>query len=385
MPSSNNRLSALVDHLTVDVITSTEQFYGLSEEWETLFKSCNNLSVWQSFTWNYIWWKHYGKRIQLSIFTVRENNKLVGIAPFMMKARLGIQLIEPIGGDHHYNFALIMDNNRDDVAAAIATKIADSFQEGLLHMPYFAAGTVSLDILMAALNAKNWKESRWTRNISHYVSESNGFNHYIEQKSKKLRSNLRRKRSRLEEKGLIHLNHIFGNYLTEKSVERIAQIQKQSWLARRGQESLASAFYKEVIPALAKDNHSEILIYEQNGEDIAYQVNFYSGNICYGLFTGFIESKASLSPGQILMIDNLQKVLDRGFIVFDFLYGEAEYKRLWTNRTKYICRATCYKGFRGWLLSWFPHRLHGTFAKYQKLKIILNRVRMIKKGISQIF
>lgn len=385
MSSANNRFSPLVDHLTIDVITSMEQFEGLSEEWGNLFNTCNNLSVFQTFTWNYVWWKHYGKGMQLSIFAVRENNNLVGIAPFMVKSRLGIEEMEPIGGEHHYNFNLIMDSHRDDVAMAIALKIADSFPKGLVHIPYYAAGAISIDVIMAALNTKGWKEARWTRNISHYVYEGNGFNSYMSLKSKKSRYNLKRERSRLDETGLVYLIHICQNDLTENSMERIAQIQKQSWLTRRGQESLDSPFYKEVIPTLAKKDNAEIFLYEQNSEDIAYVLNLYSGNICYCFFIGFSETKAHLSPGKMLMMDNLQKVLERGITVYDFLYGEGEYKRFWANRTKYVCRAVSYKGYCATVASWLPHRLHGTFAKCQTLKILLVKIRRFKTMTFQLF
>jgi CelD/BcsL family acetyltransferase involved in cellulose biosynthesis len=271
-----------------------------------------------------------------------------------------------------------MDSMRDDVAAAIALKLSERFPKGIVHIPYYTAGTNSIDIFMAALNTKGWKEARWTRNISHYVFEGNGFTNYMAHKSSKSRYYLKREHSRLDETGLVNLIHICHNDLTEKSVERIAKIQKQSWLARRGQASLASAFYKEVIPALAQNNHAEIFVYEQNSEDIAYSLNLYSGNICYGYFIGFNETKAHLLPGKMLMMDSLQKVLDRGTIVYDFLYGQAEHKRFWANRTKYVCRAVCYKGFRGWLLSWFPHRLHGTFAKYQQLRKIVIKIRRFR-------
>ncbi|MEN6433536.1 MAG: GNAT family N-acetyltransferase [Smithella sp.] len=377
----NGRFSVLIDHLTADVITSVEQFEGLREEWDHLFNSCDNLSVWQSFTWNYVWWKHFGKGIQLSIFTVREKNMLVGIAPLMVEFRFGVNELEPIGGEHHYNFALIMDSHRDDIAATLVHKLSTCFPKALVHIPYFAAGTVSIDIFMAALSSEGWKEARWTRNISHYVSEGSGFDSYMANKSKKSRYNLKRERSRLDETGLVNLHHFCLNELTDNSVERIAQLQKKSWLARRGQESLASPFYKEVLPALAQNNHAEIFLYEQNSEDIAYILNLYSGDICYCLFIGFSETKAQLSPGKVLMMENLQKVLDRGITVYDFLYGEGEYKRFWANRTKYVCRAVCYKGFRASAMSWFPHRLHGTFAKYQTLKNILVKIRRLKTKI----
>jgi CelD/BcsL family acetyltransferase involved in cellulose biosynthesis len=378
MSSANKRFSVLVDHLSVDIIKSLEQFEGLRDEWENLFNSCNNLSVFQSFTWNYGWWKYRGKGLQLSIITVCENNHLVGIGPFMVKSRFGKPQFEPIGGEHHYNFGLVMDSHRADVAAAIALKISECFPKGIVHIPYYSAGTACIDIFMATLNAKGWKESRWTRNISHYVYENNGFISYMSRKSKKSRYNLKRERTRLEETGTINLIHICQDDLTEISVERIAQLQKQSWLSRRGQESLDSPFYKEVIPALAQKNKSEIFIYTQNGEDIAYILNLYSGNTCYCFFVGFSETRADLSPGKQLMMDNLQKVLDRGTTVYDFLYGDGEYKRFWANRTKYIYRAVSYKGYQGWLTSWFPHRLHGQFAKYDKLRKLVGKLKKAK-------
>jgi CelD/BcsL family acetyltransferase involved in cellulose biosynthesis len=373
--SENSRFSVLVDHLTVDVITSIEQFKNLSQEWNSLFNSCNNLSVFQTFTWNYVWFKHYGVGKELSIFTIRENNTLVGIAPFMVKSRLGCKEFEPICGEYHYNFSLIMDCHRDDVATAIALKFSERFPKGVLHIPYFLPDDNSLNVFMAALNTEGWNGARWTRNISYYISEINGFNNYMSYKSRKSRYNLKRERTRLEEEGLINLTHSYLDDLTDKLVERIGKIQEKSWLSRRGQESLAEPFFKEVIPALAKNNHAEIFLYEQNGEDIAYIFNLYSGNTCYCFFIGFIETKKHLSPGKSLMMDNLQKVLDRGITVYDFLYGEGEYKRFWANRIKFACRSVCYKGFRGWVLSWIPHRLHGSLAKYDQLRHIVSLVR----------
>jgi CelD/BcsL family acetyltransferase involved in cellulose biosynthesis len=271
-----------------------------------------------------------------------------------------------------------MNNHSDDVAEAIAIKLSECFPEGIVHIPYYAAGNYSVDIFMAALNARSWKEARWTRNISHFVYENNGYSNYISRKSKKSRYNLKRERTRLEEAGPINLVHVCQAELTESSVERIAQLQKQSWLSRRGQESLDSPFYNEVITALANKDNAEIFIYAQNSEDIAYILNFYSGNTCYCYYIGFDEKKADLSPGKMLMMDNLQKVLDRGITVYDFLYGEGEYKRFWANRTKYVCRAVCYKGWRSWLASWFPHRLHGTFSKYDKLRTLVGKLRKAK-------
>jgi CelD/BcsL family acetyltransferase involved in cellulose biosynthesis len=386
MPSkeaTHSRLDVLTNHLSSAIISTNDDFDKMKDAWNNLFAESRNSQPFHSFYWNYIWWQHFGKNRVLAIVIVRENDKLVGIGPFMITKRFGQHQIEPIGGVTGGPISLIIKNDREDIAELIAIQLNKTYPKGLIHIPYYTAGNYSINVFMAALITKGWSESRWVRDLSHYVYESNRFNDYMAHKSKKSRYNLKRERTQLEGNAPVELVHICHASLNEDAVERIAKIQRQSWLARRGQESLGSPFYKEVLPALAHNNNAEIFIYTQNCDDIAFILNLYSSNICYCFFIAFIETKANLSPGKMLMMDNLNQVLDRGNIAYDFLFGDAEYKRFWANRTTLLFRSTCHKGFAGWILSWFPHRLHGNLSKFDKLRKIAKKIRSIR--IKKIF
>jgi CelD/BcsL family acetyltransferase involved in cellulose biosynthesis len=370
---THNRLAVLTNHLSSAIINTNDDFKKIKDEWDNLFAESKSSQPFQCFYWNYIWWKHFGNNRELAIITVHENEKLVGIGPFMITKRLGHPQIEPIGGS--VPASLLIENDREDIAELIAIQLSNSYPKGLIHIPYYAVGNNGINIFMATLTTIGWTESRWVRDLSHYVSENNGFSNYMAGKSKNTRHTLKRERNRLEKSTPTELVHICHTALNEDCVERISKIQIQSWLSRRGQLSLNSPFYKEVLPALAQTNNAEIFIYTQNGEDISFLLNLYSSNICYGLFTGFVENKAHLSPGKMLMMDNLNQVFDRGNIVYDFLFGDAEYKRFWANRTTLLFRSTCHKGFAGLILSWFPHRMHGYFAKFNTLRNIVKKAR----------
>lgn len=222
---------------------------------------------------------------------------------------------------------------------------------------------------------------RWIRNISHYVCECRGFDAYLLGKSAKTRQTLKRKRARLFSNSKVVATQFSATDLTPKVVERISKIKGQSWLARRGIEIINSPFYLELFPSLALEEKADALIMSMNGEDIAFVLKLSSFDSCYLIFTGFKEELSNLSPGQNLMMTCLQGVVDRGGRVYDFLFGDAEYKRFWCNRTKQVLRSVCYKGFRGWILSWVPHRFHGTFAKYDNLRYLANKVRKFRQTV----
>lgn len=147
---TRGRLAPLIDHLSTEILTENGQFERRQGEWERLFNSWKNPRVYQSFTRNYKWWNGFGKPFELGIITVRERGKLLGIGPFMVREWLGRPQVEPIGSNQHAYFGLLVGNSREDIAEAIAAQFVKSFQRGLLHMPYYAAGNTAIDNFMGA-------------------------------------------------------------------------------------------------------------------------------------------------------------------------------------------------------------------------------------------
>ena len=71
----------------VRVVETTADFDALQEQWDQLFDQ-NGFSVFQSFSWQRTWWKHYGEGnpdMRLNILLVYEGGRVVGIAPFFVE------------------------------------------------------------------------------------------------------------------------------------------------------------------------------------------------------------------------------------------------------------------------------------------------------------
>lgn len=381
--TKNERFTVLTEHLTTEILTSIDKFKEIKDDWNKLFSSCDQCSVFQSYTWNYIRWKYYGNSFQLAIVTAREKHKLVGVGPFLVNTRLGIFQIQPIG-DLQY-LGLLVEKNRDDVSEAMAVELIKSFDQFIFQVSTYAAGNSSMDIFIATLKAAGWHEHRWVRDVSHYVYSENGFAGYLSEKTAKARKNLNYNKSRVEKKGIIVEKRFSGDALTEDIVLRIAKIQKQSWLTKRGVEYIGTPYYLELIPALAKENMAEVYILSISGDDIAFLLNYYLGDTHLAIHTGFIEKYDDVSPGQVLFYDTAKDILDKNNRIYDLPFGHAEYKRRLCNRTKLVYRLVCHKGITGWILSWFPHRLHGTFAKYQKLRVIVFKLRRFRNTRISLF
>jgi len=73
--------------MSIRVVTSQKEFTELKPAWENLFQSNPNHTPYQSWEWNFTWWKHFGAPERLRLFVAEEDGKLIGIAPFFLRKR----------------------------------------------------------------------------------------------------------------------------------------------------------------------------------------------------------------------------------------------------------------------------------------------------------
>jgi CelD/BcsL family acetyltransferase involved in cellulose biosynthesis len=70
------------DIIKFSMLSSESEFNSLREPWNDLLSQSDLASVAQTWEWQRNWWDIYGKDRQLNIIVGRENDKIVGIAPF---------------------------------------------------------------------------------------------------------------------------------------------------------------------------------------------------------------------------------------------------------------------------------------------------------------
>ena len=370
-------LPVITSDLETAIVSDEAGFKALAGDWGAIFDGCPSLTPFQSFVWNQVWWRHRRGACSLAVITVREKGRLVGIGPFVTARRWGTACIYPMGFDQFAYLGPLVLPGRDDVAQAIATALAARFPRGLLHIPYFQCRDEGLAVMLAHLNTLGWNSCSWARNVCHYLCETQGYEKFLAAKSSKVRYNLKRERKKLEETGQVEIRLFEGAALDGQVVERVAAVQKRSWLFRRGQEPLGSAFYLELLPALGRLHLADVYLMTHGGKDVAFVLNYHKDreNICSCV--GFDEALAQLSPGKALMNSVVKTILDRGDHVLDFLFGDAEYKQFWASRSKFAMELVAWKGVVANAHSWFPARLRAWVKRFPKTRDALKWLRRL--------
>jgi CelD/BcsL family acetyltransferase involved in cellulose biosynthesis len=67
--------------VTVTAVSAEAEFESLRSEWTELHACSPNHTPFQSWEWNYAWWKHFGVPGSLRLLLVRDGSQLIGIAP----------------------------------------------------------------------------------------------------------------------------------------------------------------------------------------------------------------------------------------------------------------------------------------------------------------
>lgn len=70
--------------MCVRIVTSDQELESLRQPWNELLHSNPNHTPFQSWEWNYAWWRSFGVPGRLRLFIVEDAGQIVGIAPFFL-------------------------------------------------------------------------------------------------------------------------------------------------------------------------------------------------------------------------------------------------------------------------------------------------------------
>lgn len=105
--------------LAAQTIGTIAELGALAADWDSLYARASAATPFQSHAWIHAWWLAYGGAARLRLYVVRRDGRLVGVAPFMLRRRLGLRVLTPIGtGQSDFTDVLLDD---EDAAATAET------------------------------------------------------------------------------------------------------------------------------------------------------------------------------------------------------------------------------------------------------------------------
>ena len=317
--------------MALDVsVHSTEECFDLPE-WRDLLDADPNRQIFAFPEWNRLWWEEFGSGKDLRLLTMRRGGELVGIVPLYRKVEEGGSCaLRFVGGIDltDYLGPICSLDDRDDVAAALIDWLRttpdgwDVFDAHNMLVPLGFA-----EFLVERADAQGLSFTLEQEETSAVLSLPDDWDSYLQMLAGKDRHELRRKLRRLAR------DHPDARVrtTTEDSFEVDFKIFVEMHRGAEGHKGHfmrpeIATFFERVGRSFIACGWLRLDLLEVGDTAIASTFGFQLERKYY-LYNSAYEPEAHrLSPGLVLVAKLVERAIEEGLEVFDFLRGPERYK-----------------------------------------------------------
>ncbi len=303
-----------------------EPFERLRGEWDGLVGQLAHAIPFVTPAWQRVWLDHFQGDHEVRILTAREGERLIGVAPLLVKDGCA----EFVG---NYSICDYMDvvvtpgferGFFDDLLAHLATAGVTT-----LDLRGLREGSASLAPLCDAATAGGWRVQREDEALSPAVDLSPTWEEFLGTLSKKDRHELRRKMRRLESAGgdvqirvVTEPGEALDMLPTLFHLMRISNHHKEEFLARPGMET----FFREMTGTMAAERMLRFYFLMFDGVAVASVLNFDVGGRLFMYNSGYDPAYSHYAVGLMSKAMLLREAIECGRTCVDFLRGDESYK-----------------------------------------------------------
>ena len=340
-----------------------------------------SVSVFASFAWYETWWRHFSAGAALNIIAMWEADRLVGIAPLMLRKAtvhgLPVTAVSFIENRQAYhNDFLVLPAVREQFLREMLHSL---FREAsrwdvivLRNLPDNSANLGALSRILAE-SGRNWRQNL-TWYDSPYLVPSGSWGEYLAGLSTRTRKSLRNIRNNMHKAGEVAVRNIrtWEKFLAVR--DDVFDVAKQSWAEKAG-DSLASpgneVFFNDLAQRAAEKGWLSLWTLELNGKMIAVEFHLRAFAKEHAMRGHYLPEFAALSPGTYLEMQILKHVFEEAekVRIYDFCGSFESYKRKWTD--SYVPHFD---------LSVFGDRAYGHCVAFHETIVVPSLIRAFPKG-----
>ncbi len=328
--------------LDISVVSELQAFDQLAPDWKELQSRDTSSSIFLSWDWQRLWWKHYGSDRELCIVVARIAHQVVGLLPlYVERHRRAGGLFEArklrqigVGGDTAPDDlgGLFLPEHEQDASRAIVRYLAREFRRwDMLDWSDLAPGTALAHALQTELRDESLRVNSVLSDPITFGRLPSCWDAYRKGLSRNRREVMGRKRRKFEALAGACCRLVDAPTEVDAAFDRLAELHRLRWSSRTERPAFSTAqymgFHRELMRALVPQGRLCLLELELGGRSIAMLYGLrYKGRFC--LFqTGFDPAYAQHSPGDVLMGYAVELAIGQGHDIFDMLKGDHEYKR----------------------------------------------------------
>jgi len=341
--------------IRLQIVDSAEGISEFSEHWDKLFARSADVPPYLSRSWICTFVEEGQIRGKPLFILALSGPKLVGLFPLAIYKFLKVKIAIPIGLENASYFGILIDPEFPSVIEYIADLIIAEKIFDVYINTYLSSSDTPANELLSILRGKGCFCQQELKDPCYYIQLDCSFEEYLNKcMSSRSRHTLRRKERRLFRNVDVNIDYYTGMQVTNELMNRIAVIQQESWMKRRGVAILGQPFYQRFFLAMARSGMGCLWLMTVDGEDAAFQYAFLAHKRMFFRSTAFKLKYESLSIGQSLMMQAIRDACSGNYLSINLGPGDAEYKRFWATDNFYINRAIVSRGLMGRLIAkWY--------------------------------
>ena len=331
----------------ITILTDIRAFHDLRQEWNRLLDASGSWNPFLTWEWMSVWWTHLRETATLNIVTVREDGRLIAIAPLMLARRGLSQRLEFIGiGEAGADYLDLIVRKGHEASALSALSHHFDEQQVSLHFDHLPPGPH-----VAALSLTGWNAIESSPDVCPFIDLSgHTWDSYLTSLGSSHRANFRRRLRALEPKAL-SFSPVVSEDERRRATDALFLFHDQRWTCG-GSTAFSSpalrAFHHDLTRAALESGWLRMYALSLDGKLAATMYGFARDDRFYFYQHGYDTAYSRYSLGLVLMGLTIRAAIAEGMREFDMLYGHEPYKMLWAASQRPLGR-----------LMLFPPRLAG--------------------------
>ena len=317
--------------LSFDNLTSLWRDTSLNLRWDSVFV----LPLWLK-----AWWHEFGARLEEYMLAVRENGKIIGIAPLRVKEGRAA-FIGSADVCDYLDFAIATGKDTAFFTALLDYLRHNGIKE--LYLESLRADSATYTHLVELARRRGCSVSCTLDNVSLDLELPAVWEEYLGLLTAKQRREVGRKLRRLQEAGEVQYSIIEDKDTVRETMDVFLKLLRAS---RKDKSDFMTApmesFFRSIADTMATAGLLRMGVLKIRTIPVACVMCFDYNDTIYLYNSGYDPMYSYLSVGLLSKVLSIKDSIERGKTIYDFLKGAEEYKYRLGGREIpiYSCRIT---------------------------------------------
>lgn len=358
----DNLLASLPSHdMTLDgttyslkVVREEAHWESLRAVWDQLLLATPEHTVFQSYRYQRLWWRHFGGDADLFIVLIVRDGEVVGLAPLQIATA-------KIAGRYCRQLGFIGSRWEVDRPTCFFPEQSDQLWRVLVRYLAHRAGTwdicdfheqitdsANLRTLQDAFRAEGYLIGTAPDSDCAYLDMSEGtWAEFLAAKSALFRKNLKTAGRRLQALGTVQYRTYTAAADVAVQLERYRDIEARSWKQAKGvgvsRDEHYFGFYREMAATFAEDEGFVVRMVTVDDATVAGTFGLQFDGVFYSLQIAHDQAFNRCSPGTYLEALEMEQCFGEGFREYEFLGGFLNNKSRWTQTFRHTTQLFIYR------------------------------------------